>query len=292
MLETLDHIVIAVADLPAAERTAVSLLGRSPSWSGSHPAFGTRNVLFKLANTYIELLAPEGEGAVADALRKRLADEGPGLHALALGTRDADAAAARLRETGLAASEPVAGMAHDEPSGAFRRFRNVVLPPSETFGLGIFVIEHLSEPELLPPALPIGDERATATGVDHVVVMTAHPDRAIGLYGERLGIRLALDRTFEERGVRLIFFRIGGVTIEIAASLRAGADLGSPDGEDDRLWGIAYQVPDIDAAHARLFASGLEVTSIRPGNKPGTRVCTVKGEPLGVPTLVIEPVKR
>ena len=31
--------------------------------------------------------------------------------------------------------------------------------------------------------------------------------------------RLALDRTFPERGLRLLFFRPGGVTLEVAAAL-------------------------------------------------------------------------
>jgi catechol 2,3-dioxygenase-like lactoylglutathione lyase family enzyme len=292
VLDSLDHIVIAVDDLAAAERLAITLLGRSPSWTGHHPAFGTRNTIFKLSNTYLELLAPDGEGAVADGLRARLRDAGPGLHALALGTPDAEAAAAELRAAGLSPTDPIAGLAQDEPSGAWRRFRNVMLPPDDTHGVGLFVIEQLSEPELLPPALPIGDEAATVTGVDHVVVMTGDPERAIDLYAKRLGIRLALDRTFEKRGVRLIFFRIGGVTIEIAASLRAGAELGRADGARDRLWGLALQVDDVDRARARLVEAGLDVTPIRDGNKPGTRVCTVKGEPLGVATLVIEPVKH
>ena len=48
MLDSLDHIVIAVGDLEAARQTAIALLGRTPSWSGSHPGLGTRNVLFRL----------------------------------------------------------------------------------------------------------------------------------------------------------------------------------------------------------------------------------------------------
>jgi catechol 2,3-dioxygenase-like lactoylglutathione lyase family enzyme len=118
-----------------------------------------------------------------------------------------------------------------------------------------------------------------------VVVQTVDADATIGLYRDRLGLRLALDRTFPERGVRLVFFRLAGVTIEIAA--RAGA---APDADvPDRLWGLAWQVGDADAARARLVKLGLDVTEVRSGNKPGTRVCTVRGEPLGVPTLLISP---
>lgn len=291
MLQSLDHIVIAVEDLGQAERTAVAVLGRSPSWAGSHPAFGTGNVIFKLENSYVELLAPVGEGPVADGLRARLDARGPGLHALAFGTSDAVAEASRLREVGLSPSDPVAGVAHDTASGAFRRFRNVMLPPRDTHGIGIFVIEHRSEPELLPPALPISDEASAAHRIDHVVVMTREPERAKRLYGERLGLRLALDRTFEKRGVRLLFFRVGGATIEIGSSLRPGSDLGDADASMDRFFGVAYQVRDIEKAHARLVEAGVDVSAVRDGHKPGTRVCSIGGNPLGVPTLIIEPVK-
>ena len=69
MLETLDHIVVATADLDQAERQAVALLGRTPAWAGRHSALGTRNAVFRLANTALELVAPDGEGPGADALR-------------------------------------------------------------------------------------------------------------------------------------------------------------------------------------------------------------------------------
>lgn len=286
MLERLDHIVIAVRDLDASSGSFTRLLGRTPCWTGEHPQFGTRNVIFNLANTYLELLAPDGDGLVADSLRAHLDEYGEGLFALALGTDDAEAAAKTLSERGLHPSAPIAGLAQDGPSGAFRRFRNVMLPPEDTAGIGLFVIEHLSEAELLPPSLPVGPEAGTASALDHVVIMTAEPDRAATLYGEKLGIRLALDRTFEKRGVRLLFFRLGGATIEIGASTR---DDGREDPSRDRLWGLALQVADIDAAHARVADAGIDVTGVRDGHKSGTRVFSVKGEPLGVPTLFIQP---
>jgi catechol 2,3-dioxygenase-like lactoylglutathione lyase family enzyme len=291
VLTHIDHLILASDDLEAAQRQCIALLGRSPSWSGSHPAFGTRNVIFRLANTYIELLAPDGEGPVADVLAGYLAESGPGLYALALGTADADAAVARMRERGLSPSEPVEGIARDDASGAFRRFRNVWLPEKDTRGVRLFAIEHLSEPELLPPALPLAAAEAVVDRLDHVVVMSAEPDRAIAFYGEQLGIRLALDRTFEKRGLRLLFFRLGGTTLEVSAPLRPDAELGAGEAENaaDRLWGIAYSVADAGAARARMVEAGLDASELREGHKAGTRVFTVGGNPLGVPTLVIEP---
>lgn len=291
MFETLDHIVIAVEDLNAAERVAVTLLGRTPAWAGRHAALGMSQVVFQLENTALELRAPDGSGPMAEDLHEWLANRGgPGLWALVFATPDATAEANRLKEAGLSPSEPEPGLAQDERSGAFRRFTQFTLPRSESHGVGLWVEENHSEAALMPPSLPVASEGGVVSRIDHVVVQTPDPERAIDLYGNRLGIRLALDRSFEKRGVRLLFFRVGGTTLEVAS--RLGADEPASAQRSDHLWGVAYQVPDIDQAHARLVEAGLDMTKIRDGHKPGTRVCSVRGDPLGVPTLVIEPVSE
>ena len=65
--------------------------------------------------------------------------------------------------------------------------------------------------------------------------------------------------------------------------------MAEPPAASDQLWGIAYAVPDAEAAHARLLATGVEASEVRGGHKPGTRVCTVKSQSHGVPTLLIGP---
>ena len=74
---------MAVRDLEAAGARLGALLGRRASWRGSHPGAGSANVLFRLGDLYVELLAPEGEGAVGALLRARLDAEGEGLVGLA-----------------------------------------------------------------------------------------------------------------------------------------------------------------------------------------------------------------
>ncbi len=105
------------------------------------------------------------------------------------------------------------------------------------------------------------------------------------LYGEVLGLRLALDRTFAARDTRILFFRVGGVTLEVAGSLKQAARAD----DSDRLWGLAYRVRDLEAEHARLLAAGFDVSEIRQGAKRGTRVCSVRRETHGVATLLIAP---
>ena len=284
----LDHAILLVTDLEVATRTYARLLGRTPSWQGTHPGLGTANVLFRLDNGYVELLSPVGAGAVGDALRTRLATRGEGPLGLALATADAGACAEALRARGLAVADPVPGLGHDEPSGAWRRWLWVPLPDAAARGVLVFGIEHQSPPEMLPLGSSLGAPEAGISGFDHVVVRTDAPEAAIAFYGGKLGLRLALDRTFPDWGARLLFFRVGGVTIEIAAPAKP---VPAPAAEDS-FWGVSWRVPDVTAARVRLLEAGFDVSALRTGRKPGTQVCTVRGPTHGVATLLLEPAPR
>lgn len=286
VLTHLDHVIVAVRDLAAASGSFAALLGRGPSWRGEHPGLGTANALFRLSNTYVELLAPAGSGAFGDALRARLDAEGEGLLGLAFRTADAAVCCETLRARGVDAGPPQPGSGRDLDSGAIRRWSRVLLPASDTRGLLLFAIEHEAPGDGLCLAPLQAPEAASVYGLDHVVVASGDIDANRRLYGETLGLRLALDRVFEERHLRLLFFRVGGVTVEIAHRLDAPAD------GRDRFMGLSLQVPDADAAKARLAGAGFDVSPVRAGMKPGTRVCSVRGRPLGVDTLLIEPVRR
>lgn len=261
MLEALAHPVVLVRDLDAATATYASLLGQPSPRRQELLEHGVECVLFALANTQLTLLAPMGAGA---ALRKRLDAGGEGLLALVFTTPDADAFAKRLRERKVEANVL--------SSAAGRYIR---LPKSETRGVSLAVLEGQ------PPAAPVGD--AGVEALDHVVVMSPDLESSRHLYADILGLRLALDRTFEERGTRILFFRVGGVTVEVGASLSESARPHKP----DRLWGLAYRVRDLEAASARLLAAGFDVSGVRKGAKRGTRVCTVRRETHGVATLLI-----
>ena len=127
-------------------------------------------------------------------------------------------------------------------------------------------------------------EADVAAAIDHVVVRTADPARAIALWGDRPGFRLALDREFPDRGLRLLFFRSGGITLEYAAAL--AVDAGPAD--DDRVWGVSYRVTDLAARRERLMAAGVDVSEPRTGMRPGTTVVTVRSGTAGVPTLLLQ----
>lgn len=130
----------------------------------------------------------------------------------------------------------------------------------------------------ISPADPTHD----IAGLDHVVVRTPDPERAVALYGGRLGLDLRLDRTSEAYGSRMLFFVCGGLVIEITHDQKAGVDAGP-----DLIRGLAWRARDIDRAHARMSRAGIAVSELRTGRRPGTRVFTVRSQTAGVPTLVI-----
>jgi len=125
---------------------------------------------------------------------------------------------------------------------------------------------------------------AGAPAIDHVVVRTPDADRAICLWRDRLGLRLARDRLFPERGLRLVFFRSGGMTLEFATSDPPPADGDAP----DRFYGVSYRVADLAARRDRLLGAGVDVSPIRSGMRPGTSVASVRSGTAGVPTLLLQ----
>lgn len=284
MIDRLDHVMVLVESLDAATAATAALLGREPSWRGAHPGIGSANALFRLDNTYLELISPTSDASFGGMLRARLADAGEGVLGLAFGSADIGETVAELRERGVEIADPAPGSGRDEKSGAERHWRNAFLTPAASRGLLVFVIQHDSPAESLPLVTP-GDADAAVHALDHVVVLSGDLDGTRALYRDRLGLRLALDRTFEKRGVRLLFFRTGGTTVEVGGSATEPPD---PEAQD-RFGGLAWKVQSADAARARLAAAGFDVSGVRPGHKPGTKVFTVRDAPGKVPTLVIEP---
>jgi catechol 2,3-dioxygenase-like lactoylglutathione lyase family enzyme len=158
------------------------------------------------------------------------------------------------------------------------------LAAEATFGVPMALVERQTQPALSPA---IVDEASAISALDHVVIRSPNPERAIAFYAGRLGLDLRLDRSNRVWGSRLLFFRCGDLVVEIAHDLAKGVSDGP-----DRLWGLSWRAPDIGKAHARLKAAGVELSDIRDGRRPGSQVFTVKSHTEGVPTLIIGGIGR
>jgi catechol 2,3-dioxygenase-like lactoylglutathione lyase family enzyme len=119
-------------------------------------------------------------------------------------------------------------------------------------------------------------------GLDHVVIRTPDADRAIALYGARMGLDFRLDRSNPAWGSRLLFFRCGDAVVEFSVE----ADPASPAGPD-KAGGLAWRARDPAAVHARVSAQGLDVSALRSGRKPGTHVFTLRSGVVAAPALII-----
>lgn len=282
-LAGLDHLIVAVADLDEATAVYETLLGRAPSWRGRHPGLGTRNTLFRLSNTYLELLAVDA-GATAPfaaGLKQALGERPERPHGIAFGSADIEATVAALRRRGVRIGDAADGAGTDDASGVRRTWRSAFIDPASTRRLFTFAIEHTSPAELLPPAAAKAPADSTCDGIDHIVVFTQDLEASRRLWSETLGVREDWHHDFPERGTRNLGFDLGGIIVElITRTDREPTDRG------DTLWGVAYRVADIAAASARLRAAGIEVDEPRAGLLPGTRVATVRWRRTA--TLLIE----
>ena len=268
MIVGLDHIAIAVSDLDLAAPAFEALLGRRPDWR--EEAAGARHAWFQLANMALDIVQPDGPGESGDRVRARLANGGDGLWGLAFAVDDLDETRRVLGRRGAPTREPADLLSIDA-------WRLSFLEAEVTHGVPIALAQRAAASA---PRAPIDADGVHA--LDHVVINTANPDRAVALYGARLGLDFRLDRSNAEWGSRLLFFRCGGAVVEIGASLNTPVS-----DAPDRLSGLAWRVTDPHAAQARLAAAGFDVSEVRAGRKPGTHVFTVRKGVPGAPSLVI-----
>lgn len=275
MITGLDHVVALVNDIGAAKAAYQTLLGRAPSWQNSGD--GADRVLFTLQNMSIELMAPSGAGATADRMRELLEDREGMLASLCFRVADINKMHRRLDRVALK-PDPIAEVeSRDDTSGAVLHWKRTRAATELTRGVRMFFLE-------------LGGERPHSAGtgagavvaLDHVVVATEDSERAAALYGARLGLDMALDRSHHDWG-QLMFFRCGDLVLEVVRRPVAGGDA-----SHDRLWGFSWRVGDIDATRARLMAAGVDVSEIRNGRKPGTRVMTVRSGTCGIQTILLE----
>ena len=279
MITGLDHVVILVSDLGAAAAAYQTLLARGPAWQSSGD--GADRVLFTLDNMTLELMSPSGDGAIAERIRSVIAAQGEGLASICFRTGDIEKMHRRLERLSLKPEPVTETESRDATTGATLSWKRTRAATDTTRGVRLFFLE-------LAKARPLSvrTTAASITAMDHVVVSTPDPERAAALYGARLGLDMRFDRSHPDWG-RLMFFRCGDLIVEVVH--RPGKDA---DPAHDRLWGLSWRVADADATRARLAAAGVEVSDVRTGRKPGTRVLTVRTGTCGIPTLLVERTAR
>ena len=279
MISGLDHVVVLVSDIGAAAAAYETLLSRAAAWRNRSD--GAERVLFTLDNFTLELMAPSGDGAAANHIRDVITASGEGLASICFATGGIAKMHRRLERVALK-PEPIADVeSRDAISGAELSWKRTRAATDLTRGVRLFFLE-------LEGARPRSAESGAApvVGLDHVVIATGDSERAAALYGARLGLDMALDRSHPDWG-QLMFFRCGDLIVELVRRPVAAGEV-----THDKLWGLSWRVADIDAARARLVAAGVDVSDVRTGRKRGTRVMSVRSHTCGVHTLLLEKTAR
>jgi hypothetical protein len=215
----IDHVVIVVENLFGAEMALGRALGLRASWKGRHPTYGTANVLFRLSNGYIELLALDPEATVEGTawtafIRSTLETEGEGLFALAMSTSDVAATVKGVRARGMAVEEPLEGSGVDLGTGATRRWVNARVPAIETKGTACFFIEHRSPPEALLMAPLVAEASAAASSIVGLSIESADAVGAAKMWRDVVGLRASAAgeavRLSLSNGSMLVYAGVGG----------------------------------------------------------------------------------
>ena len=277
MIDRLDHLIVSVRDITAAEENFTKFFGIEPVWRGEHSELGTINAIYNFSNIYFEILAAKGEGIGAELVKQSIQEKGEGLTGLVLGTDNLEDCENQISKKDFKSPPISNGEGMDFDKSEVRRWKSLFLPEDLTRGLFTFMIEHTEGRLPMPDEFP----DASVNKLDHVVINTNDPDGFIEVYQDTYGIRLALDQTVEKWGGRMLFFRLNKTTIEVIAKKDEKK-------VEDKLWGLAWDVEDIKKTYSRLLNQGFEITPVKEGRKPNTLVATVKSNVYNIPTLLIQ----
>jgi catechol 2,3-dioxygenase-like lactoylglutathione lyase family enzyme len=271
----LDHVVVLISDIGAGAAAYQTLLGCAPAWQSAGD--GADRVLFTLDNMTLELMSPKGFSVTADRIRAVIVEQGEGLASICFRASDIAKMHRRLDRLALKPEPVTDAESRDAISGATLSWKRTRAATDATRGVRLFFLEMAKQ---RPRSVPSAD--APITALDHVVISSADPEPAAALYGARLGLDMALDRSHPDWG-RLMFFRCGDLIVEVVHRPDPTVDKAH-----DKLWGLSWRVADIDATRARLVSAGIDVSEARTGRKPGTRVLTVRNGTCGIHTLLLE----
>lgn len=278
MIIGIEYVSLLVGDLAAGVRTYKELLGREPAMYSMED--GMRCAYFVLENCALRVISPsvgEHAGAVEDS--SRFAPGEGKLVELAFAVSDADEVRRRFKRISLLPEKVREVRRRDvsnaRPETVARTFR---VDGRQSNSVQTSFEQPIA---VLPRSGTISD--GAILRADMVVLQTARPEHAIAFYGGKLDLELVFDRINEHSGTRLLQFGCGDMLLEVTHNPKATSSQ-----QTDTIWGIGWRVHNAEATHRRLASLGPQVSPIKDGAKPGTRVFSVRDGTCGIPTLVIE----
>ncbi len=277
MICALDHTTILVRDLDVGVSAYREILAREPAYRTKID--GAESVFFTVDNATLRITAPQREGAFGNSVRAALEESGEShLWGLDFRVDNIEKTHRRLKRLSLGPDEISDITLKNLAGDTTLSWKCSRLPDEVSHGVQI----SFSKPSAEVPHSDVV-RPAPVLKMDLVVVATDEPERALALYSARLGLSLILDRTDPVHKSRLMQFACGDMLVEVVHR-PTDNHVRLP----DRLWGIAWSVADADAARQRLLQAGRDVSEVKVGAKPRTRVFTLRDGTCNVSTLFVQ----
>ena len=276
----LDHVLIGVRDLDAANLTFGEKLGFKVTPEGRHPGRGTHNRLVVFGPEYLELIsiADPSEGLFRPNLAPFL-DAREGLFIFAMGTDDIDAAVATLRANGGVTKDPEFGERRGGDGGPGYSWRQSEIRANVTPGSQTFFIQHnhtVEERYTEPPA-PTAHPNGVI-GISRLALAVRDAESAASEWQRLFGLQRLSSEALPDEGVRRVNLDLSSCSLDFVSPLSDGPLASFIDQYGEWPYVLGMRVADLDATLADLSRRGVPASVTRrravvgPEHAQGVRI--------------------
>ena len=273
MLSKLDHITLFAPDIQDAIDNYEVIFGYPSVRQSTDTSDEFASVLFEIGETALQIVSPRTSERSTSNTGHSPEHASGHISSYSLATDNIDETHRIMKRRGLNPSEITERRYFDQLRKRFTCNKDIIK------NVDLEIVESLKDPETFPE-----NSTSEIQSLDHLVIDTPNVERAAATYGARMGFRLALERSSPEWKVHFLFFRVGRTTFEVVH--RLGVDHSTDD--LDQPFGFSWATKDIERTRERLASSGRNVSEIRVGRRPGSRVFTLRDRTCGIPTIFIE----
>ena len=272
MLIRVQNIFLATKNIEETSQKFSIFFRRKPNFIGQSGKLGIDIISFGLNKTNICLISPKNSGIWSEKLNNFLKNKGEGIFGINFFSNDFNNDYNNFVKNHLKVSGKIESSFEGNNDIEIKfSFFNILDKTIES--LNIFVSSKID----------FQDNKSSlknnVSKVNQLVIQTEDPDTIKEIFEGKLSIRLALDKTFKKWAGRMLFFRLGGVTLEVIE----GKDIK----QNSEYFGIGWHADNYNKCYDDLINDGFRLSEIRAGRKEGTLVSTLKEPILNIPTILI-----
>ncbi len=272
MLIRVQNIFLATKNIEETSQKFSIFFRRKPNFIGQSRKLGIDIISFGLNKTNICLISPKNSGIWSEKLNNFLKNKGEGIFGINFFSNDFNNDYNNFVKNHLKVSGKI--------ESSFEGNNDIEIKFS-FFNILDKTIESLNI--LVSSEIDFQDNKSSlknnVSKVNQLVIQTEDPDTIKEIFEGKLSIRLALDKTFKKWAGRMLFFRLGGVTLEVIE----GKDIK----QNSEYFGIGWHADNYNKCYNDLINDGFRLSEIRAGRKEGTLVSTLKEPILNIPTILI-----